>query len=114
MTKQPLRPGSVASSIPPFPIGVPRRSLNMKDIADILDTPNRRSFLKKSLVAGAVTAGAGILGSALSEASNLKGPRPTSGDIAILRFLAAAEIIETDLWEQYTELGGVTNGNQNN
>ena len=86
----------------------------MKDIADIMDTPNRRSFLKKSLVAGAVTAGAGILGSALSEASNLKGPRLTSGDIAILRFLAAAEIIETDLWEQYTELGGVTNGTQNN
>ncbi len=38
----------------------------MKDIADILDTPNRRSFLKKSLVAGAVTAGAGILGHGLS------------------------------------------------
>ncbi|HTG44308.1 MAG TPA: ferritin-like domain-containing protein [Verrucomicrobiae bacterium] len=28
------------------------------------------------------------------------------GDIDILRFLAAAEIIETDLWQQYTELGG--------
>jgi len=30
----------------------------------------------------------------------------TLGDVAILRFLAAAEIIETDLWQQYTELGG--------
>ena len=28
------------------------------------------------------------------------------GDADILRFLAAAEIIETDLWVQYTELGG--------
>jgi hypothetical protein len=28
------------------------------------------------------------------------------GDADILRFLAAAEIIETDLWQQYTELGG--------
>src|SRR5204862_3735584 len=28
------------------------------------------------------------------------------GDVAILQFLAAAEIIETDLWQQYTELGG--------
>jgi len=31
----------------------------------------------------------------------------TKGDAAILRFLAAAEIIESDLWLQYTELGGV-------
>src|SRR6185369_7016609 len=27
----------------------------------------------------------------------------TDGDAAILRFLAAAEILETDLWQQYTE-----------
>jgi len=31
----------------------------------------------------------------------------TPGDASILRFLAAAEIIESDLWEQYWELGGV-------
>jgi hypothetical protein len=31
----------------------------------------------------------------------------TDGDAAILSFLAAAEIIESDLWAQYTELGGV-------
>jgi rubrerythrin len=29
------------------------------------------------------------------------------GDAAILRFLAAAEILETDLWQQYNELAGV-------
>ena len=34
----------------------------------------------------------------------------TSGDIAILRFLAAAELIESDLWTQYAELGGLTSG----
>jgi hypothetical protein len=28
----------------------------------------------------------------------------TKGDVAILQFLAAAELIETDLWQQYTEL----------
>jgi hypothetical protein len=33
--------------------------------------------------------------------------RLTKGDAAILRFLAAAEIIESDLWLQYQELGGV-------
>src|SRR5205823_3426978 len=31
----------------------------------------------------------------------------TQGDVAILRFLAAAEILETDLWQQYNELGGI-------
>ena len=28
-----------------------------------------------------------------------------------LRFLAAAELIESDLWQQYNELGGVKGGN---
>ena len=44
-------------------------------------------------------------------------PSPASlnkGDVAILRLLAAAEIIEADLWQQYAELGGVTSGAQNN
>lgn len=38
----------------------------------------------------------------------------TRGDVAILRLLAAAEIVEADLWQQYAELGGVTSGAQNN
>jgi hypothetical protein len=40
-----------------------------------------------------------------------RGPQGlTRGDAAILRFLAAAEIIETDLWQQYNELGGIQDG----
>jgi hypothetical protein len=31
----------------------------------------------------------------------------TPGDAAILRFAAAAEILETDFWQQYNELGGI-------
>ena len=31
----------------------------------------------------------------------------TAGDAALLRFAAAAEILETDLWVQYNELGGI-------
>jgi hypothetical protein len=81
----------------------------MKNATDILGTSNRRSFIKNGAVAGAAaTVGAGILSSglaALGETTN-KGKAVTKGDIAILRFLAAAEIIESDLWEQYTELGG--------
>jgi len=81
----------------------------MKKITEILEPSNRRSFIKNGAVAGAAaTVGAGILSSglrALAE-TDKKGPAVTKGDIAILRFLAAAEIIESDLWEQYTELGG--------
>ena len=82
----------------------------MKEATKILGTSNRRSFLRNGAVAGAAaTVGAGILSTglhALAETDH-KGPAVTKGDIAILQFLAAAEIIESDLWEQYTELGGV-------
>src|SRR5207253_10867936 len=33
--------------------------------------------------------------------------RPTKGDVAILQFLSAIEQIESDLWQQYNELGGM-------
>ncbi|MGI8961698.1 MAG: twin-arginine translocation signal domain-containing protein [Bryobacteraceae bacterium] len=71
---------------------------------------NRRSFLRGSLATGAATVGAGILGSGLSafgEGKEEGSGRLDKGDAAILRFLAAAEIIETDLWVQYNELGGI-------
>jgi hypothetical protein len=55
---------------------------------------------------------AAIPGSALfaSEAT-ARSSALTKGDVAILRFLAAAELIESDLWQQYNELGGVNGGN---
>ncbi|MGA2020527.1 MAG: hypothetical protein ABSH02_08060 [Candidatus Sulfotelmatobacter sp.] len=82
----------------------------MKQLTEILErTANRRAFLKNSMVAGAVaTVGAGILGRGLpafaQQTSNATMPQ---GDVAILRFLAAAELIESDLWTQYAELGGI-------
>ena len=81
----------------------------MKQLTEVLESAaNRRSFLKNGMVAGAVaTVGAGILGSGLPAfARETNDSSITKGDIDILRFLAAAEILETDLWEQYTELGG--------
>jgi ferritin-like protein len=65
----------------------------------------RRSFLK----------GLGVVGAALSVESLLKIDAEAQGhprflpigDVAILRFLAAAEILETDLWQQYNELAGI-------
>src|SRR5271163_3482154 len=76
---------------------------------------NRRSFLKGGVVAGAATVGAGLLASRLPAFAQQKSSSASlsAGDIAILRFLAAAELIETDLWQQYAELGGVTSGSQN-
>ena len=71
---------------------------------------NRRSFLKKGMAAGAATMGAGILGGSTAVfADDEKSGRLTRGDAALLRFAAAAEILETDFWVQYNELGGVPN-----
>ena len=69
---------------------------------------NRRSFLKNGVaVAGAATVGAGLLTGGLSAFGQEKSEGLTKGDVAILQLLLAAEIIETDLWQQYRELGGV-------
>ncbi len=71
---------------------------------------NRRAFLKNGTVAaGAATLSAGLLTGrsfALDREREDDGPPITKGDIAIMRFLSAAEQIETDLWLQYSELGG--------
>src|SRR6266852_6348497 len=71
---------------------------------------SRRSFLRKGLTVGAAGAtGAGLLTNGLSlQAFAEEGSDSlTKGDVAILRFLSAAEILETDLWRQYNELGGI-------
>jgi hypothetical protein len=68
----------------------------------------RRSFLKGLGVAGA----AALPGSALLADTAFAASAPLSqGDVAILRLLAAIELIESDLWQQYNELGGVNGGN---
>src|SRR3989440_8085977 len=73
--------------------------------------PSRRSFLLKGLALGGAGAiGAGLLANGVSgvPAFAEEGSSGlTQGDVAILRFLAAVEIIESDLWQQYNELGGI-------
>jgi hypothetical protein len=69
---------------------------------------NRRAFLQGSVALGAATVGGGLLANGTSVFAREEGSGSlTKGDAAILRFLAAAEIIETDLWVQYNELGGI-------
>jgi Ferritin-like domain len=69
---------------------------------------DRRSFLKTGAIAGTALVG-GASGAIAQLASDTDASnRPLNrGDAAILRFLAAAEIIESDLWLQYNELGGI-------
>ena len=66
---------------------------------------DRRSFLFKGAAVGAGAIGAGRLLADPAPASADGGL--TKGDVAILQFLAAAELLETDLWQQYNELGGI-------
>src|SRR5215469_2625253 len=68
----------------------------------------RRSFLKSLGVFTAAVTASPILtldGRAEHTASASSSLPP--GDLAILKFLATAEILESDLWSQYAELGGV-------
>jgi hypothetical protein len=68
---------------------------------------NRRNFLKTGFVA----AGATAVGAVLSEYGTLVAAAQSSGlnagDVAILQFLAAGELLEVDFWTQYNELGGI-------
>ena len=64
----------------------------------------RRSLLVRGAVVGAAIGAGGLLADA---SPSLASGGLTHGDAAILRFLAAAEIIETDLWRQYNELAGI-------
>jgi len=68
---------------------------------------SRRSLLLKGAAgAAAITAGRVLADASPATASG----GLTPGDAAILRFLAAAEILETDAWQQYNELGGIQDG----
>src|ERR1035437_9431463 len=73
---------------------------------------DRRTFVKKGLsAAGVATAGVGLLAngsSLLAESEPMERSGHLSrGDAALLRFAAAAEILETDFWVQYNELCGI-------
>ena len=72
---------------------------------------DRRTFVRTGLsAAGIATASLLDTGqAAYAEDDNEHGDhgRLTRGDAALLRFAAAAEILETDFWVQYNELGGI-------
>jgi len=66
---------------------------------------SRRAFLAGAgAAAGTAALGANLLAGA---SPALASGEMTAGDAAMLRFAAAAEIIEADFWQQYNELGGI-------
>ena len=88
----------------------------MTNLLDGVKVPlNRRSFVKKGLMAGAAGMGASLLTPSLFAATQshtgsrslTKTGSLSSGDAALLRFVAAAETLEADFWIQYNELGGI-------
>ena len=84
-------------------------TVDSKQVAprQFLSDRNRRRFLKGGMLAvGATAFGAGLAPSRLLASQDDNSASITKGDIAILRFLQALETIETDLWQQYSELGG--------
>jgi len=66
----------------------------------------RRAFISQlGLGAMALGPGAALIGSA--SRAKADSATLTEGDAALLRFAAAAEILETDFWIQYNELAGI-------
>jgi hypothetical protein len=71
------------------------------------DGISRLSFLATGAAAGVGATLLGPLGKAAAALADRGSGALSKGDAAILRFLAAAELIEADLWQQYNELGGI-------
>jgi hypothetical protein len=76
------------------------------------DVVKRRSFLKSVGIAsaGLPAAGALLAAEGSAHAAQTTG-KLSEGDAALLKFAAAVELIEADLWQQYNELGGINGGN---
>src|SRR5690242_179276 len=86
-----------------------RREQLMSHNYEDLGTRWRRVIRRRSFLAGLSAAGVAI--SARELAARDGHERLPKGDLAILKFLAAAELVESDFWQQYNELGGVHGGN---
>src|SRR5260370_21616748 len=73
-----------------------------------LDTRWRNVIRRRSFLAGLSVTGTALSAGELIAPDNQKLPK---GDVAIITFLAAVELVESDMWQQYNELGGVNGGN---
>jgi hypothetical protein len=78
--------------------------MSKHDPASTTDT--RRSFIAKSAAVGVGAGMAGVFArpAAAQDEQRSLPQKATPNDIDILKFLAAAELVEDDLWQQYCEL----------
>jgi hypothetical protein len=68
---------------------------------------SRRAFIASGVAVGAAAGLGPFSGAVGALADKPSSTKLGKGDAAILRFLATAEILETDFWQQYNELGGI-------
>jgi len=69
-----------------------------------ISTQSRRSFFKMTAAGAAIAIPGFALMNGTESAFADEKPSLNDGDVAILQFLAVAEIVESDLWGQYSEL----------
>src|SRR6266403_3214362 len=105
MKKENLPPTASAETQPPLPA--------REDIqSQWHNVVRRRSFLKGLGMVGATLLPASAFlmtqGKAQADERHEGKRRLTKGDADLLRFAAWAEVVESDLWTQYNELGGAT------
>ncbi len=67
----------------------------------------RRSFLRGLGMTGAALSAGALLSTETKGQSRSSRGRLSPGDVALLQFALWAELVESDLWKQYAELGGV-------
>src|SRR5438270_10853645 len=88
-----------------------KEATESSQLATSFSAPNRlarRSFLRNlGLGAALLAPGAALLSGSTKVVAANGNQKLTRGDVAILQLLAAAELIEADLWQQYNELGGI-------
>jgi Ferritin-like domain len=90
-----------------------KEDTELSQLATSLSAPSRlarRSFLRNiGIGAALLVPGASLLSESAKgrDVGHKNNKALTRGDVAILQLLAAAELIEADLWQQYRELGGV-------
>ena len=105
MKKENLLPPAVSSETLSPP---PAR----EDIQSWQNVVRRRSFLKGLGMVGATLLPANALLMTQGKAQETtRSGTLTKGDADLLRFAAWAEVVESDLWTQYNELGGATKPN---
>jgi hypothetical protein len=89
-------------------VGSPETAPSSKDVQlHWQGVVKRRSFLKGLGMAGATLSAGTLLATEGRAQSSSRNDRLSLGDAALLQFALWAELVESDLWIQYAELGGV-------